>query len=97
MKWLIRKIENSSLFDKYMSSGKKNKTCYTEETVEANYNVFNCYDSQCCKPKFYDGHLEEDFDIQESSSVEESLDTISEIFLADIVIAPSETTSADVL
>ena len=74
LEWKIRVIENSSLFDKYMSSGKKDKSCYTEEVVEANYNVFNCYDSQSCKPKFYDGHLDEDFDIQESSPVEESLE-----------------------
>jgi len=74
LKWKIRKIENSSLFDKYMASGKKDKTCYTEETVIADYNVFKMYDSQCCKPKFYDGHLDEDFDIQESKPVEESLE-----------------------
>ena len=49
--WTIRKIDNSSLFDRYMASGKKDKECYTEETVTANYNVFECYDSQNCKPK----------------------------------------------
>ena len=74
LKWKIRKIENSQLFDKYMSSGKKDKSCYTEETIIANYNVFALYDSQSCKPKFYDGHLEEDFDIQESKTTEESLE-----------------------
>ena len=30
--------------------------------------------SQSCKPKFYAGHFEEDFDIKESSKVENSLD-----------------------
>ena len=60
--WNIRKIENSSLFDRYMQSGKKDKDCYTEEVVKADYNVFACYDSQNCKPKFYDGHLHDDFD-----------------------------------
>ena len=74
LKWLIRKIDNSSLFDKYMSSGKKDKDCYTEETVVADYNVFNIYDSQSCKPKFYEGHLDEDFDYQESEPTEESLE-----------------------
>lgn len=74
LKWLIRKIENSQLFDKYMSSGKRDKSCYIEETIFADYNVFALYDSQCCKPKFYDGHLKDDFDIQESKIVEESLD-----------------------
>ena len=74
LKWKIRKIENSQLFDKYMSSGKKDKSCYTEETVIANYNVFGLYDSQSCKPKFYDGHLDEDFDIQESKATDESFE-----------------------
>lgn len=60
--WTIRRIDNSGLFDRYMQSGKKDKECYTEETVTAGYNVFSCYDSQNCKPKFYDGHLHEDFD-----------------------------------
>lgn len=74
LKWRIRKIENSQLFDKYMASGKKDKTCYTEETVIAEYNVFALYDSQSCKPKFYAGHYDEDFDYQESKPTEESLE-----------------------
>ena len=74
LKWKIRKIENSQLFDKYMSSGKKDKTCYTEEVVVADYNVFALYDSQSCKPKFYAGHLDEDFDYNQSTPTEESLE-----------------------
>ena len=62
LKWHIRHIDNSGLFDKYMASGKTDKSCYTESVVEADYNVFDCYDSQSCKPKFYDGHFDEDFD-----------------------------------
>ncbi len=60
--WETRKIANSSLFDRYISSGKKDKDCYTEETVVADYNVFACYDSQSCKPKFYAGRFDKDFD-----------------------------------
>ena len=71
--WKIRKIENSSLFDRYMQSGKKDKECYTEEIVTADYNVFECYSSQSCKPKFYDGHINEDFDYNESEPLEEIL------------------------
>ena len=74
LKWLVRKIENSSLFDRYMSSGKKDTSCYTETEIVADYNVFDCYDSQNCKPKFYDGHLDEDFDIQESEPIENTLE-----------------------
>ena len=36
-------------------------------------NVFALYSSQSCKPKFYEGHLTEDFDLEYSSQVEESL------------------------
>lgn len=71
--WLIRKIENSSLFDRYMQSGKKDEDCYTEEIVTANYNVFELYDSQNCKPKFYQDHFDEDIDYQQSEELEETL------------------------
>lgn len=72
--WKIRKIENSSLFDRYMQSGKKDKECYIEEEVTADFNVFECYDSQSCKPKFYAGHFNEDIDYQQSIVTEESKD-----------------------
>ena len=42
--WTIRTIGNSSLFDKYMSSGKQDKSCYKESKVVANYNVFDLYE-----------------------------------------------------
>ena len=73
--WKIRKIDNSSLFDRYMASGKKDKDCYSEEIVTADYNVFDCYSSQNCKPKFYDGHMEEDIDYNQSTLVEETLES----------------------
>lgn len=73
LKWRIRKIENSNLFDRYMASGKKDRSCYKQETVIANYNVFACYDSQSCKPKFYEGHFDEDFDYQSAKPVEQTL------------------------
>lgn len=71
--WKIRKIENSGLFDRYMASGKKDKECYTEEAVTANYNVFECYDSQNCKPKFYEDHFDEDIDYVVAQVPEETL------------------------
>ena len=74
LKWLVRKIDNSQLFDKYMASGRKDSSCYTEEIEVADYNVFSMYDSQCCKPKFYDGHFDEDFDYQVSEPTEQSLE-----------------------
>lgn len=74
LRWLIRRIDNSGLFDKYMASGKQDKSCYTEQVITANYNVFDCYDSQCCKPKFYDGHFEEDFDYSVAEPTEQTLE-----------------------
>ena len=74
MTWKIRKIENSSLFDRYMASGKKDIDCYTEEEVTADYNVFECYDHQSCKPKFYDGHMDEDIDYKEATPIEENIE-----------------------
>ncbi len=74
LKWTIRTIDNSSLFDKYIASGKKDTSCYTESVIVANYNVFACYDSQNCKPKFYDGHLESDFDYAQAELVEDSFE-----------------------
>ena len=71
--WKIRRIENSSLFDRYMASGKKDESCYTEDEVTADYNVFDCYDSQSCKPKFYDGHFDEDFDYNQAEPTEETM------------------------
>ena len=73
MKWTIRSIDNSSLYDRYMASGKKDKDCYIEQEIIANYNVFGCYNSQSCKPKFYDGHLTNDFDLDYSQSTDDSL------------------------
>lgn len=72
--WKIRKIDNSSLFDKYMASGKSDKSCYTEEKITANYNVFELYDSQNCKPKFYAGHFEEDIDYNQATPIDDSVD-----------------------
>lgn len=71
--WLIRRIPNSQAFDLYMSTGKKDKSCYTEETVIADYNVFACYDSQSCKPQFYAGHFNEDIDYMPGVQPEQSL------------------------
>jgi len=35
--------------------------------------VFDCYDSQNCKPKFYDGHFNQDIDYNESEPTEETM------------------------
>lgn len=72
--WLIHEIENNELFERYMASGKKDKSCYTQKIVTSDFNVFDCYNSQSCKPKFYDGHFYEDFDYQRAMPPLESMD-----------------------
>lgn len=74
IKWVVRKFEGSAELDQYVSSGKKDKTCYTEEVIIADYNVHECYNSQMCKPKFYDRHLNEDFDTVEHTPLVENID-----------------------
>lgn len=74
LKWYIRRIDNSGLFDKYMASGKQDKSCYVADEVVSDYNVFGCYDSQSCKPKFYDGHMDEDFDYEQAEVTEDSFE-----------------------
>lgn len=81
--WIVRQIPNSSLFDKYMSSGKQDKSCYTESRIVADYNVFDCYDSQSCKPKFYDGHIGEDFDYEQAEERDETLEAYIQ-YLQDV-------------
>lgn len=72
--WCLRDIPHSSAFDRYIASGKKDKSCYSERIYSIDYNIFDCYDSQSCKPKFYDGHFNSDFDVNLSSEVDISVD-----------------------
>lgn len=55
-----------------MQSGKKDKDCYKSIEIQATENLYNCYDHQHCKPKFYDGHLKEDFDYIEAQPTVEN-------------------------
>ena len=72
--WNIRVIDNSSLFDKYMASGKLDSSCFKEIIFSVDFNVFKLYDSQSCKPRFYDGHFDSDFDLKFTDVVDESFD-----------------------
>jgi len=76
--WTLRIIENNFLNEKYLNSGKTDKSCYTEQKVVADYNVFSLYDSQLMKPKFYDGRYFKDFDYKQSCITERSLDGFKE-------------------
>lgn len=72
--WEIRRIPNVSLYERYISSGKQDKTCYEEDIVVADYNVFRCYNSRLCKPKFYAGHFDQDIDYFQAEPTEETIE-----------------------
>ena len=74
IKWLVRKFEGAAELEQYFNSGKQDKTTYTQEIITAKYNVHDCYNSQMCKPKFYEGHLENDFDTIEHTPLVEDID-----------------------
>ena len=74
MIWTIRVMDNSRTWEKYENSGKTDKTCYTEHKIVADYDVFSIYNSFECKPKFYNGHLNHDFDLQYSQGIEDTYD-----------------------
>ena len=73
-KWTIRTIDNNGLYDRYLSSGKSDKSTYVEKTVKCDFDVFSMYDHQSCKPKFYQGHMDSDIDYVESSPPAETFD-----------------------
>lgn len=72
--WEVRRIPSNAELERYLASGKKDETCFTEETIIANYDVHECYDHKMCKPKFFEGHLPEDFDTVEHEPLEETME-----------------------
>ena len=78
IKWKVRRIANSALYDVYLSSGKTDKQTFSEETIKADYDVFRLYDSRNLKPLFYAGHLRQDFDIFPATIIDGSRDSFVE-------------------
>ena len=72
--WDCRFIDSSSAWDAYMASGKKDKGCYKSIDFSSTQNLYACYDHQSCKPKFYGGHMDEDFDYTPSELTGESVE-----------------------
>jgi hypothetical protein len=70
----VRRFASSAELDEYFNSGKKDNSCYVEEIITANYNIHDCYNSQMCKPKFYEGHLTSNFDTVEHEPLEETME-----------------------
>ena len=68
MTWTIREFDNSGAVDEYMRSGKQDRSLYTQTKVTSQMNILKSYDSWSLEPKFYAGHLDDDFDIERCKS-----------------------------
>ena len=63
IKWIVHTIKEGDI-DKYLGASEdEQKKCCTKEVITANYDVFSMYNSYCFKSKFYEGHENEDFDL----------------------------------
>lgn len=76
IRWYTRHFENSAFYDDYVKNANLNENYYTEETFEIDYDIFEIYDHQTCRPQFYNGYLKNPNIIQfnESKPCEESLE-----------------------
>lgn len=68
--WRVRRFEGNSEFEEYINTGKSNRSLYRTETITADYNVFDLYDSYGFEPEFYRGNLNRDLDINLCSTIE---------------------------
>ena len=71
--WSIREIDNYFMLEKYLASGKTDKKTFSVKKIVAPGYILDCYDCRSCKPKFYDGHFNEDFTLNECEPPEESI------------------------
>jgi len=78
-RWVIRKFESCSLYERYLTSGKREK-CYVEEVVEIDYDIHRSYNSTMCEPKFYEGHLHHDFDYERLDAPSQTLEGYADYF-----------------
>lgn len=79
--FITRHFDNDGLWDKYLSSGKTDSSCYEEKKEIFKCNAFALYDYKSSKPLFYDGHFESDFDIKISNKTDGSLESYIKILL----------------
>lgn len=63
LKWIVNMISEGNI-DAYLEATEsEKKSFYHKEVITAKYDVFSMYDSYCFKSKFYEGHENEDFDL----------------------------------
>lgn len=65
LKWYIRRIENSEALDTYLQSGRQNTDVFVDDVIEADYNVFEIYDSHGCRGRFYNNRECEKFNFSD--------------------------------
>lgn len=86
MAWVIRSFDCFGAFDAYMNSGKRDKGTYIETEVVSKHNILNSYNSWSLEPKFYAGHLGQDFDLKYCQSFGPTLNDYKQ-YLEDIKVA----------
>lgn len=65
--WTVNRIKPGYI-DAYLDAKPEEKTRYcTTEKIKAPYNVYKLYDSEGCDYRFYEGHMDEDFDLNYDS------------------------------
>ena len=74
MTWTIREFDNVGCVDEYMRSAKKDRSLYVQRKITSKFNVLKSYNSWSLEPKFYAGHLDDDFDIEYCKSFGPSKD-----------------------
>lgn len=59
--WKVKVFATSEQYENYLSGGRKDISAYSEKTITADCDVCSMYDHKSCKPKFIDGHYDDDF------------------------------------
>lgn len=69
-RWCFREIPpGDGNIETYLSKPEsEQKALYIQREIVAPYNVFKLYDSQGCRYKYIEGHLDDDFDLEYSVS-----------------------------
>ena len=81
--WVIHRIP-AGYIDQYLEAAPKEREgFYVQEKIVAPYNVFALYDAKGCNYRFYEGHFDEDFDLNYESAqpvtIEEYKDYVSSL------------------
>lgn len=69
--WTIRFIKNSKILERYLNNGDESQTI--EFKVKYMHNIFNNYNSQVYRPKWFDGHYNNEGLLRKTINYENSV------------------------